>query len=651
MAYSYNVGTTLIDADNTQYRITITSNRAGWFNVNVEMYLTSSFDRYDSLDCVCEILNNYSYKPESVAFTDYITKPTTLNTWLQVLSKDLNAEDFFYTPKRCRFRVDNYNSTKGRVSARYINFTSDWEASGYTRQIVNHLYIDGGILSEPTIEELHTGRTYTLSTFRNGNLLPMFTVDHCEVDGVTQTTYNATYATVNIFYSHAGNYFYNKIMDLGTLPVGYNVILDKILRDGVIDDDGMMPFTSGGIKVYKFNPETNMNITFSANAYNNRSRINITYALITDLNYIDLNTGYVSNYLSLGTNGELMEYMYVSANTDYYIVVIPDNYDDGINTYDVTFHAYTYNGGPWSSYDPPEEWWGKRSDSGERAYLLVRDQTLIIPFKCLQAMSVVGRRGTGWVRITITDLNNNEVSHFNRNQQGYLKISVEWDKVGEKDVTRSLWFDLYIEPDSGWDYEAEARCSLDGTEITWGSSKSAMKYYGPVVGKMQDVDGYDIINAFGYINYSEGNELVFYAMCDYYNTKVKFIGWYGNKEHTGTCYSDKLTFNIQGPANGITMWACFETRNDFEWDTPKTSGNIFELTANEWNRLVSYALPRYHYVMFSELKEIIYAEQGAVFTANHYNYVADALGVSYRVQTSDIIYAYLLNALRDKANE
>lgn len=94
----------------------------------------------------------------------------------------------------------------------------------------------------------------------------------------------------------------------------------------------------------------------------------------------------------------------------------------------------------------------------------------------------------------------------------------------------------------------------------------------------------------------------------------------------------------------------------FSWDTAKTSGGKFNLTASEWNSLMGNINDVRTWLGQSQYGYTS-ASSGATFTASMYNQAVNAInGISKysgslsRVSSGDKVYASQLNALRDAIN-
>ena len=94
----------------------------------------------------------------------------------------------------------------------------------------------------------------------------------------------------------------------------------------------------------------------------------------------------------------------------------------------------------------------------------------------------------------------------------------------------------------------------------------------------------------------------------------------------------------------------------FSWDTAKTSGAEFKLTASEWNRLTSNinSVRSYH---GASTVSFTRAVSGSVFTADMFNQARSAImsivyisGGIPTASSGGTIYASMLNALRDGIN-
>ena len=93
----------------------------------------------------------------------------------------------------------------------------------------------------------------------------------------------------------------------------------------------------------------------------------------------------------------------------------------------------------------------------------------------------------------------------------------------------------------------------------------------------------------------------------------------------------------------------------FYWDNGKISGNAFNITAAEWNRLTENINAVRVYKGYQGYT-FTTAAQGNTFTANHYNQCVVAItgmgyggGLSY-VSTGDSIMASAINALATAVN-
>lgn len=64
--------------------------------------------------------------------------------------------------------------------------------------------------------------------------------------------------------------------------------------------------------------------------------------------------------------------------------------------------------------------------------------------------------------------------------------------------------------------------------------------------------------------------------------------------------------------------------NLFEWDSPKVAGELFNLTADEWNRLIDEVNNVREYKNLSQV-DLTVATRGIPFTADMYNQVGKAI--------------------------
>lgn len=133
-------------------------------------------------------------------------------------------------------------------------------------------------------------------------------------------------------------------------------------------------------------------------------------------------------------------------------------------------------------------------------------------------------------------------------------------------------------------------------------------------------------------------------------------GWYdgpGGYNAGYDCISPQPTLSNHIIPNeyvyGYSLY-CFVTLQNsgtFEWDTQKKMGELFNLTANEWNRLGAYVVAKKNngggvHIVFS----------GDIFTADIYNSIAELTNTTPdNLKKDDIIKAQYLNNLRDNANK
>ena len=76
----------------------------------------------------------------------------------------------------------------------------------------------------------------------------------------------------------------------------------------------------------------------------------------------------------------------------------------------------------------------------------------------------------------------------------------------------------------------------------------------------------------------------------------------------------------------------------FKWDTAKTSGNSFKVTASEWNRLIDKITEVYTYLGWSDYQDtypITKVSSGEIFYAKRFNEVKAAIGNLYSTGISD----------------
>lgn len=140
-----------------------------------------------------------------------------------------------------------------------------------------------------------------------------------------------------------------------------------------------------------------------------------------------------------------------------------------------------------------------------------------------------------------------------------------------------------------------------------------------------------------------------------------------NNLRAGTRY--KVTVEIYyetGTTDTVTKYITTESSGGsgterpsyFEWDTAKTKGRAFKLTATEWNDLCSNINEVREYKGYST-KSFTRAYRGEDFTADMfnecltaiYNINSNILDVCHAVSSGDVIKASYLNALRDYLND
>lgn len=96
----------------------------------------------------------------------------------------------------------------------------------------------------------------------------------------------------------------------------------------------------------------------------------------------------------------------------------------------------------------------------------------------------------------------------------------------------------------------------------------------------------------------------------------------------------------------------------FSWDTPKTSGKTFNVTASEWNRLIDKITEVYTYLGWADYQDtypITKVKKGGIFYAERFNEVREAIGNLYSTglktkYSGNIIYADDLNQLVTSLN-
>lgn len=130
----------------------------------------------------------------------------------------------------------------------------------------------------------------------------------------------------------------------------------------------------------------------------------------------------------------------------------------------------------------------------------------------------------------------------------------------------------------------------------------------------------------------------------------------------GTTYNVTATiyyYTTDGTNMSTTLSSSFTTEansgrpSNFSWDTAKTSGNSFNVTASEWNRLID-KVKAFHIYVNGDYNESLYpmtkVSKGDTFLASYFNQVRFAIGSLASTGMSnkskgDTIYASDLNKI------
>jgi len=641
MGYQYDCGTSIITTPAMDYRVTITENGSGLYNIVVDAKRKVELSELDNFHCIVEILNGLDSDPEASAINEYIEAPETLNTYTTVLNADISCETFYNTPRYCRFRCLNSNEgNKGNVEKLMINFTTRYEAPGRFRLVVSHNFNGtSNLLYNNTIfDNIRNGQTITLSDYITNALdTDMFQYDHAEVNGVTSTTLtcNDESDVVILYYTKKYSWWClkDRINDLGL----FNHSVDRFKGYSFIESrmsDGIIGRPVGFMRIFKFTTGNNqkaINMTFRGTSY-----------LITDLSYINVQTGTPTSYITSGTT---LSFTPLSPNTVYYVV---SRMSTSTETSDYEYIDYKV----WNNHtvreavlsDEEYDYYPQQSipwyidvpyNESYVAKITFKLKTSQFSLGTFDSQRLYGRLYVSCSRSFDTNLN--------EYGEPLSKIDPYYEVFEEGDV---LYVYLSWVPSSQWSGESSWK-DWNPTGYSkgsqWVGSETGMIYvYTKLDGVVVSVDSRDYSNVvdadWGYaedwyeyanattrkVVNSPDKQYEFWAMLTSTPHSVVFEGW---KDSNNNILSTKPTFRMKSPNpySNVDIYACYVTNTTpFDWDTPKVRGEECIITANEWNRLTRKILGAYYgnrrllyYNGYYDTK--YFAEVGEAISAEKYN--------------------------------